>query len=72
MCEQVGQAGHREPEYFEEAEGESRNFHEAWRRIRTDLSAVCVLIPTPVDQETRTAVSIASSPGSEERAWGRS
>ena len=40
MCEQVGQAGHREPEYFEEAEGESWNFQAAWRRIRTDLSAV--------------------------------
>ena len=32
MCEQVGQAGHGEPEYFEEAEGESRNFQAAWRK----------------------------------------
>ena len=30
-CEQVGQAGHGEPEYFEEAGVESWNSQEAWR-----------------------------------------
>ena len=68
MCEQVGQlqGGHGEPEYFEEAGGESRNFQEAWRRITTNLSAVFLVQhqASSVDQKTRTAISHARKAGS--------